>query len=326
MFLVTNLDFEQKSNNSEAGTTVAIQSPVLASTKVIVQDQKSYIPAGVVAKEFDYALSHVSLLARQKKIDATWVGKRWFVNRDSVVEYRNTAQRNKVAGGLKSQNIVLSSSPEEHLSQRANLRMAALCFFTSGLLLFIFLFNLGILKFDAGVAWTKFEKGKEQAADILEPYKYITASLWSDVSDFFDWLFSDQDAKTYITIEEYNRLQDKIAGLEAGQISKSEFLISKQSQNPNVKNTETKIINSIIPSVSASSVNLNTLIIDLDALEQRVNTLTSNFDSFSKQVPTTYILPETNTKGHLGRRSVDADAVVGGVDLEDRGVDIEVIV
>ena len=90
---ITNLDLREirqpADQNSETGFTVAIQPPVLGSGKVIFQDQKQYIPAGMIAKEFDYALSHVSLLARQNKIDAIWTGKRWYVNRDSVVEYRN---------------------------------------------------------------------------------------------------------------------------------------------------------------------------------------------------------------------------------------------
>ena len=145
MFLVTNLNFEEirqlADNNSKTGITVAKQPQVLSSGKTIFCDGKPYVPAGMVAKEFNYALSHVSLLARQKRVDAIWNGKRWYVNRDSVIEHRNLSQRNKAAGGLKTRvlnelsasgpntNSSLSSSlplTEEHLSKRDNLLKTAI--------------------------------------------------------------------------------------------------------------------------------------------------------------------------------------------------------
>ncbi len=317
---------ERKNNiNTEGGHQVFQQPVVRLADRSVLSEGKTYVPAGRIAEEFGYSWGHVSRLAIQQRIEAICINKRWYVYRPSVVQYQEEARQNKILGALKSlpaqagQTVpspVLSvssgasakeeSSSEEHLSNRANLfKKTAAAFLCASGLLFSLLIHTDILKFEFGYnggvisAGVDFDKEflNLQTARLAETQASLslqTASLWTD---FLDWLFPYQSSPTYITIEEYNRLQDKIAGLEAEQIPKSEFLISNQSQIPNVQKTETKIINNFIPSASASSLTLDTLIIDLDSLTQRVNTLASNFDSFSKQVPTILQLPPTNTIG-----------------------------
>ena len=72
------MDYEkglEKENNGQEHE--ANQPPVFEySGKSILHKGKIYVPAGEIAREFNYALSHVSLLARHRRIDSVWTGKR----------------------------------------------------------------------------------------------------------------------------------------------------------------------------------------------------------------------------------------------------------
>ena len=146
---------ENKNNGQEYQKA---QPPVFEHKgKSIIHQGKEYIPAGEIAREFSYALSHVSLLARQQKIDAVWTGKRWYVNKDSVLQYRarlagqqtvllprGEVLRGSVSASRQtvlssSSNLWVNSSSEtgEYLSRRANLLKAAVGLIAlGGLLIF----------------------------------------------------------------------------------------------------------------------------------------------------------------------------------------------
>lgn len=53
-------------------------------SKEIVINGNTYEPSSVVAKRFGYTLDYVSRLARQGKVDATRVGRQWFVEEGSL--------------------------------------------------------------------------------------------------------------------------------------------------------------------------------------------------------------------------------------------------
>lgn len=111
----------------------------------IFQNGVKYAPSKEIAKEFDYALSYVAFLARKNKVNATWFGKRWYIDRDSVLKYRKSAKNNKILGGQKSQNNyaqpVLTPINSKYAFKKSDiLRISSLL-----LLILIFMFGAGII-------------------------------------------------------------------------------------------------------------------------------------------------------------------------------------
>jgi len=335
VFLVTNLNFEEirqlADNNSETGATAADQPQVLSSGKTIFCDSKSYIPAGMVAKEFNYALSHVSLLARQKRIDAIWNGKRWYVNRDSVIEHRKLSQRNKVAGGLKSQYTVLSSvlslssqsslgngghssssknnlfvsrQAEEHLSKRANLLKTAIFALSLGGLLISGGLYHGILKFDENIL-------KNKSADILDP-----------VRNFFKkYLLPQEGPETYLVIDLYKLREGKVKEQESRIAALEQRLAfglveggpPQVGQAPSISSGQARIIREIVsgPStVDLSQINgrIDNALSLIEANRINLSSLAGDFNSFQRITPTVYQLPSTNTSG-IGPITLNPDTL-----------------
>ncbi len=72
--------------------------------KEIIFNNKKYISSGQISKEFNYELSHIAFLARTKKINAIWSGKRWYIDRNSISDYIELAKENRILGGIKSQS------------------------------------------------------------------------------------------------------------------------------------------------------------------------------------------------------------------------------
>ena len=51
---------------------------------------KEYVKASAIAKQFKYTQDYVGQLCRNDKVDARLVGRVWYVNPDSVIDYRKT--------------------------------------------------------------------------------------------------------------------------------------------------------------------------------------------------------------------------------------------
>lgn len=62
--------------------------------QLIVNNQR-YQPSAQLAQEFGYSLNYVSRLAREGKIDATQVGRQWFVNPESLQLFFSEAEKKK---------------------------------------------------------------------------------------------------------------------------------------------------------------------------------------------------------------------------------------
>ncbi|MEX1064139.1 MAG: hypothetical protein WED06_02315, partial [Candidatus Paceibacterota bacterium] len=80
----------------------------------LIKDGKRFFPAPFLADEFGYAPDHVARLARQGKVSSFYdtEGSRWYVDRESLIGYKKQAELNKIRGGLKSTNAVLSGQDE----------------------------------------------------------------------------------------------------------------------------------------------------------------------------------------------------------------------
>ncbi|HXK41033.1 MAG TPA: hypothetical protein VJ046_02980, partial [Candidatus Paceibacterota bacterium] len=357
------MNFDVK-DNSETGITTADQASVLAQGKpsnttstsrfaadgrrqveedilgkVVFHNGKPYVPAGIIAKEFNYALSHVSLLSRQQKIDAVWIGKRWYVDRDSVIEHRNLSQRNKTLGALKSHNAVpsivpLSSSSEEHLSNRANLLKTAMFALSLGGLLISGGLYYDIVKVDTGLL-------KNRSADILNNISDDVSALPAQAGDILDplrnfvrkYLLPEYGPETYLVVDPYKLREEKIkeqgeriSALE-NQISNFQFSIFNQAPISNDQTKKTTIIKEVTVGPSGTTLTLleqrldNTVSL-IEATRINLSNLAGDFTNFQRITPTTIQLPSTNTKGvgplTLNPDTLDAKTlkISGGTTLE----------
>jgi len=62
----------------------------------------TYFLASHLAKEFEYAPNHITRLARQGKVISVYKHNKWYIDRNSLKEYRKRAQKNRIIGGLKT--------------------------------------------------------------------------------------------------------------------------------------------------------------------------------------------------------------------------------
>lgn len=60
-------------------------------------DNIDFIPASQVAKVLQYTPDYISKLAREEKILSTRVGRRWYVNLDSALQFKELTEREKQA-------------------------------------------------------------------------------------------------------------------------------------------------------------------------------------------------------------------------------------
>lgn len=61
----------------------------------IVVNDKTYLPSGELAKAFSYTIDYVSKLAREGKVDATRIGRQWFINPDSLKSFVDESEQKK---------------------------------------------------------------------------------------------------------------------------------------------------------------------------------------------------------------------------------------
>ena len=142
-----------------------------------------YYPAGVLAKEFDYAVDHVSWLARTGKVQALRKGKRWYVTRASLQAYKESAKVNQSQSGLKSQEVVLSSVNKSTYRKaditppRSHAGQAVSSFILAGGLLIFYILNLGIVKINFNNE--PLTQGYQSVQASLKDFTYELTSLWA---------------------------------------------------------------------------------------------------------------------------------------------------
>jgi len=236
------LEPEKKLENKNNGQEYQkAQPPVFERKgKSIIHQGKEYIPAGEIAREFSYALSHVSLLARQQKIDAVWTGKRWYVNKDSVLQYRArlagqqavllprdevlrgsaSAPRQTVLSSPSNLRVNSSSETGEYLSRRANLLKAAVGLIALGGLL-IFLFST--------ISITKPDSSSSALISFSLP-SYIK-NIPSVLKQIANNLFSDKDQALQELIRKVSELERPDAEVSRP-AAKVEQAFGKQGQVP----------------------------------------------------------------------------------------------
>lgn len=145
----------------------------------IIQNGTKYAPSREIAREFDYALSYIAFLARKNKINAVWYGKRWYVERDSVLKYKESAQNNKVFGGRKSQSnyIQLVSAPvndSKGIFKKSDILRISSLF----ILVLFFVFGTGILPISINTDLLKKDYNNFQGL--------VFSQIDSDISLFFN--------------------------------------------------------------------------------------------------------------------------------------------
>ncbi len=72
--LLRILDFDLKNSENTKEHQVNQSPDFKREGRLIIHDNKQYVPAGDIAREFNYALSHASLLAREKKLTQFGLG------------------------------------------------------------------------------------------------------------------------------------------------------------------------------------------------------------------------------------------------------------
>lgn len=77
----------------------------------------TYLPSSVIASDFGYSLDYISRLAREGRVEATRVGKKWFVNPDSVERFTEDSKLKKA-----QINAELSATRKLELSVNAPLK------------------------------------------------------------------------------------------------------------------------------------------------------------------------------------------------------------
>lgn len=64
-------------------------------SKELIVDGKKYQPCAVLARQFSYTSDYLSKLAREEKVDATRVGRQWFIVEASLSNFLDEAARKK---------------------------------------------------------------------------------------------------------------------------------------------------------------------------------------------------------------------------------------
>lgn len=89
--------------------------------KKISFNGKDYVRASEVAKKFRYTQDYVGQLCRSKKVDARLVGRNWYVDVDSVVDYRKTKHKTQKDTAAKtSSNAAAKSKHSTGYKRRAS--------------------------------------------------------------------------------------------------------------------------------------------------------------------------------------------------------------
>lgn len=65
-------------------------------SKSLVVSGKKYYPSATIAQTFNYTPDYVSKIAREGKVDATRVGRQWFIDEDSVRDFVHQTSISKV--------------------------------------------------------------------------------------------------------------------------------------------------------------------------------------------------------------------------------------
>lgn len=91
---LTNLE---KDNLNDFEQTGAGPNPVLVSTAESATDRTGFIATSILAKDFGYDPIHIARLARLGKVKSFKEGKKWFVERTSLEEYKTNAEANRRA-------------------------------------------------------------------------------------------------------------------------------------------------------------------------------------------------------------------------------------
>lgn len=78
--------------------------------KTISFGNREYVKASAVAKKFRYTQDYVGQLCRGDKVDARLVGRVWYINMESVTEYRKTKHATQKKSSNKNQ-ITLKKAP-----------------------------------------------------------------------------------------------------------------------------------------------------------------------------------------------------------------------
>jgi hypothetical protein len=76
---------------------------------------KDYVKASEAAKRFKYTQDYVGQLCRAKKVDARLVGRVWYVNLDSITEYRktkHTTQKKKTSLSQENKPLGRKAAPK----------------------------------------------------------------------------------------------------------------------------------------------------------------------------------------------------------------------
>ena len=79
---------------------------------------KKYISISLLAKETGYEADHISRLARQGKVDGARQGKRWYVLRESIADYRKKAEEHKRTAALEGIKVLRKEAIESLLSRK----------------------------------------------------------------------------------------------------------------------------------------------------------------------------------------------------------------
>ncbi|MDP3731244.1 MAG: hypothetical protein Q8R34_01995, partial [bacterium] len=303
-------------------------SSVLGKDNPLNIDGKKYYPAGVLAKEFDYAVDYVSWLARTGKAEGIRKGKRWVLTRESVQAHKNFAQSNKQQGGWKSlpagrqaKNKVLSpvlsfASVKRVLIEKADkVRAASSFILAGGLLLFLF-FNFGIFKIDFNFNKEPVARSyKNIQAKVFGPLqshsRFVgtqTASLWSKLAD---WILNEP-SPSYVTVEEYEVLRLRIKNLSEVSFDSSEDPRSSPTSSERIIVQKETIITrkpaTSPESTVLSSINerIDNITVLLETTKMNLSNLGGDFVAFQNRFPTGFSIgsfqptPSNNASGTIG--------------------------
>jgi len=61
----------------------------------LVIDGKIYLPSSILARQFSYTSDYLAKLAREEKVDATRVGRQWYITETSLQQFVSEAQESK---------------------------------------------------------------------------------------------------------------------------------------------------------------------------------------------------------------------------------------
>lgn len=73
---------------------------------------KEYVKASAVAKRFKYTQDYVGQLCRSKKVDARLVGRVWYVEPDSVADYRKT--KHSTQKTTTTEKVTINQTPKRN--------------------------------------------------------------------------------------------------------------------------------------------------------------------------------------------------------------------